>query len=316
MPEIDTTNQKAIIRSGGSIDALQFTFNADDFTRIRELIYKVAGISLSPTKKDLVYSRLARRLRVRRLSSFSAYLRILESGDGTELVEFINALTTNMTSFFREPHHFPILARHIAHLPNRRNFSIWSSASSTGEEPYSIAMTLVEQFGRFDIPVRILATDIDTNVLEKAKQGIYPLDQLSKLPVERLKRFFLRGEGENEGLARIKPELKKLVSFTRINLLDDQWPLKEKFDAIFCRNVMIYFDKPTQYAVLKKMSRHLQPDGLFFAGHSESFQHATDLFRLSGKTVYTLQSRDESVHHRAHDNRLHGGNHNLHPKTA
>lgn len=312
MPEIDTTNQKTIIRPGGGIEMLQFAFTAEDFARIRELIYKVAGISLSPTKKDLVYSRLARRLRVRRLSSFSAYIRILESGDSSELEEFINALTTNMTSFFREPHHFPILARHIAHLSDRRTFSVWSSASSTGEEPYSIAIALVEKFGRFDIPVRILATDIDTNVLEKAKQGIYPIDQLSKLPVERLKRFFLRGEGENEGLARVKPELKKLVSFMRVNLLDEQWPLREKFDAIFCRNVMIYFDKPTQYAVLKKMSRCLQPDGLFFAGHSESFQHATDLFRLSGKTVYTLQNRDETAHHRAHDTRLH----NLQPKTA
>lgn len=311
MPEFDTTYQKTILRQGSAVDALQFEFTVEDFSRIRELIYNVAGISLSPAKKDLVYSRLARRLRTLQLSSFAEYISILDSPNSKEWEEFINALTTNMTSFFREPHHFPILARHIAQLPNRRSFTIWSSASSTGEEPYSIAMALVEQFGRFDIPVRILATDIDTNVLEKARQGIYPLDQLRKLPIERVKRFFLRGGNANEGLTRIKPELKKLVSFMRINLLDEQWPLQEKFDAIFCRNVMIYFDKPTQYAILKKMSRCLQPDGLLFAGHSESFQHATDLFRLSGKTVYTLHNRDDGAFHRPHENR----SHNLHTKS-
>lgn len=304
MPDVVATSPKKILRPDAGIDALQFVFTVDDFSRIKDLIYRAAGISLSPAKKDLVYSRLARRLRVLRISSFSDYIGILESGERKEWEEFINALTTNMTSFFREPHHFPILSRHIAHV-SRRSLNIWSAASSTGEEPYSIAMTMVEHYGRFDIPVKIIATDIDTNVLEKARQGIYPLDQLRKLSTERLRRFFLRGDNENEGLARVKPELRKLVSFMQINLLDEQWPLQERFDAIFCRNVMIYFDKPTQYSVLKKMSRNLQPDGLLFAGHSESFQHAADLFRPTGKTVYTLAASDEATLHHTKDIRHH-----------
>ena len=266
-----------------------YTLTDQDFARIRKLIYRVAGISLAPGKKDLVYSRLARRLRARRLDSFTEYLQLLENGDPAEREEFVNALTTNLTSFFREAHHFPILSQHLATFPKSRPVSIWTCASSTGEEPYSIAMTAVEHFNSYDAPVKILATDIDTNVLEKARQGVYPLDQLKKLSQAQLKRFFLKGEGKQEGFAKVRPELQKMITFRRINLLDPQWPINEKFDAIFCRNVMIYFDKQTQYDILKRVSPYLQPDGLFFAGHSESFHHAVDLFRLCGKTVYSLR---------------------------
>ncbi len=273
-------------RTAGERELYLFPFTSDDFHRIRSLIYRVAGISLAPSKKDLVYSRLARRLRVRQIDSFSAYIRLLEGGDLQEREEFINALTTNMTSFFREAHHFPILSRHLGTLAATKPISIWTCASSSGEEPYSIAMTVVEHFNSFNAPVRILATDIDTNVLEKARQGVYPLDQLKKLSPDQLKRFFLKGDGRNAGLAKVRPELQQLISFRRFNLLDEQWGMRDKFDVIFCRNVMIYFDKDTQYGILKKMQPCMQPHGLFFAGHSESFHHAADLFKVCGKTVY------------------------------
>ena len=267
-------------------DMYVFPFTSDDFHNIRKLIYRVAGISLAPSKHDLVYSRLARRLRNRNINSFAEYIRLVESGDAVEMEAFVNALTTNMTSFFREAHHFPILARHLATLPPRKPISIWSCASSSGEEPYSIAMTAVEHFNSFDNPVRILATDIDTNVLEKAKRGVYPLDQLNKLSPERLKRFFLKGAGKNAGFAKVRPELQQMVTFMRFNLLDDHWSLHGQYDAVFCRNVMIYFDKETQYRVLQKIQPRLHAHGLLFAGHSESFYHASDLFKVCGKTVY------------------------------
>lgn len=286
MSETVQMKKPAFGRTSGERDLYLFPFTSDDFHRIRSLIYRVAGISLAPSKKDLVYSRLARRLRVRQIDSFSAYIRILESGELQEREEFVNALTTNMTSFFRETHHFPILSKHLGTISKSSPISIWTCASSSGEEPYSIAMTVVEHFNTFNAPVRILATDIDTNVLEKARRGVYPLDQLKKIPPDQLKRFFLKGEGRNDGFAKVRPELQQLITFRRFNLLDEQWGLREKFDVIFCRNVMIYFDKNTQYEILKKIQPCMQPHGLFFAGHSESFHHAADLFKMCGKTVY------------------------------
>lgn len=286
MPDSVGAKKTACGNVSGEREVYLFPFTSDDFHRIRGLIHRVAGISLAPSKKDLVYSRLARRLRSRNIDSFSSYINILESGDQQEREEFINALTTNMTSFFREEHHFPILSRHLGTLPKTTPVSIWTCASSSGEEPYSIAMTVVERYGAFNAPVRILATDIDTNVLEKAKRGVYPLDQLQKLSPEQLKRFFLKGEGANAGFAKVRPELQQLITFRRFNLLDEPWGIREKFDVIFCRNVMIYFDKSTQYEILKKMRPCLHTHGLFFAGHSESFHHAADLFTMCGKTVY------------------------------
>jgi chemotaxis protein methyltransferase CheR len=266
-------------------DFQPFRFTQEDFTRIRELIHRSAGISLAPGKKDMVYSRLARRLRARQLDCFADYLQLLDGGDPGEFEAFINALTTNMTSFFREPHHFKILADWLTTLPASRQVSIWSCASSTGEEPYSIAMTAVQALEN-PSRVRVLATDIDTNVLSTAAQGIYPIDQLLKIPPEQYKRFFLKGEGSNQGFARARDELTRLVSFRRLNLLDTIWPMRGKFDIIFCRNVMIYFDKKTQHAILKKLAACLQPDGLLFVGHSENFHSASDLFTICGNTVY------------------------------
>ncbi|QIK38283.1 chemotaxis protein CheR [Caldichromatium japonicum] len=265
----------------------EFVFTQRDFEAIRQLIYEHAGIALGPAKKDMVYSRIARRLRALGLKTFQDYLDILDS-QSDEWTQFINALTTNLTAFFREAHHFPILAEHALELKRRgrQRLRLWSSACSTGEEPYSMAMTLIDAFKTWTPPLEILATDVDTNVLDQAAKGVYPLERLEKLPPEQLKRFFLRGKGAYTGLVRVRPELRALVEFQPLNLLSDSWPMREPFDVIFCRNVMIYFDKPTQARILSRFHTLLRPDGLLFVGHSESLSHVPHLFRLRGKTVY------------------------------
>lgn len=266
----------------------EFDFTDRDFERVRELIYRKAGISLSSGKRDLVYGRLSRRLRALQLTSFEQYLCLLDSGDVEEWQAFTNALTTNFTSFYREPYHFPMLADHVAGLPRHRPVKVWCTASSTGEEPFTIAMTLVELFNSFSPPVRILATDIDTRALATAQQGIYPKERVENLSEEKRRRFFLRGKGAQEGWVRVRPELTALVTFRSLNLLDARWPMRGPFDAIFCRNVMIYFDKATQLRLLERFAPLLARDGLLFAGHSESLHHAAHLFRHRGRTVYEL----------------------------
>lgn len=263
----------------------EFNFTSTDFERVRKLIYQRAGIALADSKQDMVYSRLARRLRVRQLDSFKDYLDGLQDQGSEEWEFFVNALTTNLTSFFREAHHFDRLRDLLLRQPQGAEMLLWSSASSTGEEPYSMAITVLETLGEH-ARVRILASDLDTNVLETARLGIYPIDRIAKLSEERKRRFFLRGSGDREGYCRVREEVRALVSFQQLNLLDPQWALKGPFTAIFCRNVMIYFDKATQYRVLQKMVPLLAADGLLFTGHSESFFHATDLIQPCGRTVY------------------------------
>jgi chemotaxis protein methyltransferase CheR len=266
----------------------EFKFTAQDFQRVQKLIYDHAGISLSDSKQELVYSRLSRRLRATRIKFFVEYLDMLEDGDEAEWEAFTNALTTNLTSFFREPHHFPMLAEHMRKCKGAEPVSLWCSAASTGEEPYSMAMTAVDTFGSFNPPVSIVATDLDTNVLEKAKAGVYPEDRVAKLDPELVKRFFMRGSGRQEGFVRVRQELRDMITFRQLNLLDNGWPVRSPLDAIFCRNVMIYFDKATQLAILKKFVPLLRTEGLLFAGHSESFYHAEEFFKLRNKTVYEL----------------------------
>jgi chemotaxis protein methyltransferase CheR len=275
-------------RDGGE---REFAFTAADFERVRKLIYAHAGISLSAAKQDMVYSRLARRLRETRLKTFGEYLALLERGDRGEWEKFVNSLTTNLTSFFREPHHFPILAEHLKKLQGRSPIKIWCSAASTGEEPYSIAMTVVEAFNSFNTPVTIVASDLDTNVLATAAKGVYPPDRVDKISHERMNRFFVKGSGTQDGSYTVKPELRRMVSFQRLNLLEPNWLVRGPLDVLFCRNVMIYFDKPTQYKILARFAPLMSENGLLFAGHSESFLHAADLFRSQGKTVYELASR-------------------------
>jgi chemotaxis protein methyltransferase CheR len=263
----------------------EFQFSSADFERVRELIYKHAGISLSPIKQDMVYSRLARRLRARGDRTFAEYLDRAQR-DPQEWETFVNSLTTNLTSFFREAHHFDILAERLKKHGGRPTFRIWCSAASTGEEPYSLAITACEAFNTLTPPVQIIATDIDTNVLATAEKGVYGMDRVDRLSKERMQRFFLKGTGGQAGFARVRPELQRLIEFKRINLLDKTWSVQGPFDVMFCRNVMIYFDKPTQHEILKRFMPMLKPEGLLFAGHSESFLHAADIFRSLGRTVY------------------------------
>ena len=264
----------------------EFQYTPGDFERVRRLLYQQAGINLSATKDQMVYSRLARRLRSLRLRSFADYFSYLEQHE-EEWQQFINALTTNLTAFFRENHHFEMLAAHVRkHAHERRPLRIWCSASSTGEEPYSLAMTMIEALGSFAPAVEIIASDIDTGVLTIARTGIYPEDRIEQLEPARKKSFFLRGKGAQRGKVRVRPELQALVEFRQINLLDGNWGIEPGLDVIFCRNVMIYFDKATQNKILERMVHLLRPDGLFFAGHSESFVQATHLVKLIERTVY------------------------------
>ncbi len=266
----------------------EFAFTEKDFNRVCKLIYEHAGISLKSSKQDMVYSRLARRLRANGIDNFRDYLALLESDNKIEWEAFVNSLTTNLTSFFREPHHFPLLAELANKNRKRSSLSLWCSAASTGEEPYSMAMTMVDAFGSYAPPVTIVATDVDTNVLARAEQGIYPVERVEKLASDVVKRFFLRGTGAQAGFVRVRPELRAMITFRPLNLLAGDWPIRGPLDAIFCRNVMIYFDKETQLKILQRFAPLLQSEGLLFAGHSENFHNATHLFRLRGKTVYEL----------------------------
>jgi chemotaxis protein methyltransferase CheR len=261
----------------------EIAFSSDDFQRVRAMIRSMAGIDLNPGKHNMVYSRLSRRLRERGHDSFRSYLDNLQREGPQEHQAFINCLTTNLTAFFREAHHFETLAQALRDPagPVRR---IWSCAASTGEEPYSIAMTAVETLGH-QHGVKIEASDIDTNVIATAQAGVYALDAVQALGEARLRRFFLKGAGANAGKARVKPELRSAVAFKSFNLLAPQWDAGPH-DAVFCRNVMIYFDRTVQRQVLEQLHRCIRPDGWLFVGHSENFTDHRDLFTLVGKTVY------------------------------
>lgn len=268
----------------------QFDFRDADFTRVRKMIYERAGISLGTHKREMVYSRLARRLRALRLQDFGSYLDRLENvPEAAEWEDFVNALTTNLTAFFRESHHFPILADFAQKRAGP--VSVWCCAASTGEEPYSIAIALAEALGPRVSGCSVLATDIDTNVLNRARAAVYPAERVAKMEESRLKRFFLKGRGANAGQVRVRPEIAGMVRYETLNLLAPTWPLSELFDVIFCRNVMIYFDKPTQAKILERFVPLLKPGGLLFAGHSENFTYINRDFRLRGQTVYECASK-------------------------
>jgi len=262
----------------------EFVWTNADFARVQALIYQRAGISLHDGKHAMVYSRLSRRLRDTGHTSFHDYLCWLETHDGPEWQEFVNALTTNLTAFFREQHHFEIFASHLRSRPSA-NWRVWCNAASTGEEPYSIVITALEALGA-NASFKLTASDIDSRVLATAAQGVYRLDSVKGLSPERLQKFFLKGKGGNAGMVRAKPELRRAIDFMSVNLIRDDWPFKEPFDVVFCRNVMIYFDAPTQRRVLERIHRVLKPGGMLFVGHAENFSESKDLFTLRGKTVY------------------------------
>ncbi|MEP7297788.1 MAG: CheR family methyltransferase [Burkholderiales bacterium] len=265
----------------------EFSFQTSDFERVRSLIYARAGISLHAGKQAMVYSRLSRRLRETGHKSFGSYLQWLEAAKGAdgddEWQEFVNCLTTNLTSFFREAHHFEVLADALK-ARSGRPLRIWCNAASTGEEPYTLAMTALEALGP-NAPVKIVASDIDTKVLATAARGIYPADSRG-LNSERQRRHFLRGTGDKQGFMRAKPELAQMIEFRALNLMDERWSLGDPFDIVFCRNVMIYFDHETQRRVLGRIHSVMKAGSLLFVGHSENFTEAKELFRLQGKTVY------------------------------
>jgi len=267
----------------------QFQLTPSDFERIRRLIYARAGISLHEGKQAMVYSRLSRRLRELRHANFASYLDALERGTGAageeEWQEFINSLTTNLTSFFREEHHFHALHEELS-AKRGRPIRIWCNAASTGEEPYSIAMTAAEALGAAVSQVSLLCTDIDTKVLQKAQRGVYDAE-CKGLSLERLKRHFLKGTGRNEGSIRVKPELAKMPQFRVFNLMSPQWSgLGEAFDIVFCRNVMIYFDNDVRQALVSEMERLVRPGGLVFVGHAETLSGLKTSLQVVTPSVY------------------------------
>ena len=267
----------------------EFRFTDRDFQYLRQLVNRETGIVITAAKREMVYSRLSRRLRALSLTDFEDYCRVLERDEQGELNAFINAITTNLTSFFREPHHFDHLQNIVVpDLLNKnaasRRIRIWSAGCSTGEEPYSIAIAMAEVLPD-DWDCRILATDIDTDVLMKAERGIYPLERVASLPQSRLKRWFSRGSGTNQGLTRVGPELREMITFRRLNLMEE-WPVNGPIDVLFCRNVVIYFDKETQRSIFDKFAERMAENSRLFIGHSESLFKITNRFELIGQTIY------------------------------
>ncbi|HEX5458651.1 MAG TPA: protein-glutamate O-methyltransferase CheR [Steroidobacteraceae bacterium] len=268
----------------------EFVFGDEDFQALRVLVKSLTGIHLSQQKRELVYGRLARRLRALQLRSFAEYRERL-TRDEREVAELCNAITTNLTSFFREPHHFQYLRDHVlaplAADPGRgRRLRIWSAGCSTGEEPYSIAMAVLEALPdpeRWD--VKILATDLDSEVLDRARRGVYPAERTANVSPERLTRFFTERQ-EAGGLCRqIAPHVAALVTFKQLNLIHEL-PMRGPLDAIFCRNVVIYFDKETQRELFARIARLQRSGDLLFLGHSESLFKVCDSYALIGKTIH------------------------------
>jgi chemotaxis protein methyltransferase CheR len=263
-----------------------------DFDCLRKIARDRTGFFLSEDKFNLLYSRLFRRVRTLGLSSFEEYCNYLKKdGAEQEVLELTNAITTNLTAFFRENHHFRFLSERVfPELLERNSGSarvrIWSAGCSTGEEPYSLSITLHEsQLGSLGWDFRILASDVDSGALDHASQGIYPQERVGGVEKSRLRKWFLRGKGRRRELVCVKPEVRSLVDFSRVNLLED-WVLPEPMDIIFCRNVIIYFDKPSKISLLERFADVLKPGGYLFMGYSESLLRLTDRFELVGTTVY------------------------------
>ncbi|TWO70620.1 methyltransferase domain-containing protein [Caenimonas sedimenti] len=255
-----------------------------EFVLACQLINEYAGIKLGPHKRYMVHNRLTRRLRARGMDSFSDYMALVQNDVAGEREAFVNALTTNLTAFFREPHHFELLAARARQhrAAERRPMRVWCSACSTGEEAWSIAMTLREAA----CPAEIVASDIDTEALDKASAGVYPTERAAALPAERLKAHLLRGVGANDGWVSVRPELRTSVQFMQLNLQSPQWPAMEPFDVVFCRNVVIYFDREAQKRLLNRFATVLRPRGLLVVGHAESFPAGHPAFRACGRTAY------------------------------
>jgi len=260
-----------------------------EFELFKHLIYQQVGITLDAPKKTLLVSRLGKRLRDLKLPSYQAYYDCVSAQDGEEeLMKLLDLVSTNKTDFYREPVHFDFLRDQVLpEVQSAKTLRIWSSASSSGEEPYTIAMTLFEaipDISRWDI--KILASDISTRVLAKASSGIYEEERVSQLPQDLVQRHFLRGKGPRAGKLQVRPQIGRLVAFRRINLMDPTFPIRSPLDVIFCRNVMIYFDRSTQAKLMEKFFRYLRPGGYLFIGHSESLQWIDHEFTYLRPTIY------------------------------
>ncbi len=267
----------------------EFHFTREDFDFLRKLSNEHSGILVPDDKFDMFYSRLSKRLRLLGFTDFRQYCKYLKNNPDQEFTEFINAVTTNLTSFFREKHHFDYLESVVIPEILKRNalnkkVRIWSAGCSTGEEPYSLAITLKRKIPT-DWDVRILATDLDTNVLQVAAQGVYMDDRIAGLPSEIVKNWFKKGKGHNMRKVRVHPDLQSIITFRQLNLIKD-WPFHKPFDCIFCRNVLIYFDRQTKQNLAQRYSQLLASGSRLFIGHSESLHQLNTDFELIGNTIY------------------------------
>jgi chemotaxis protein methyltransferase CheR len=270
----------------------EFPYTRGDFEFLRKVASDRTGIVISEDKFNMFYARLSRRVRELRLSSFKEYCDYLqEERADKETLELINAITTNQTAFFRENHHFEYLSQKVIPELSRRNSNtgkirIWSAGCSTGEEPYSISMVLHESvLLEEDWDVGISASDVDSSALDRASRGVYPEERIVGIKRRRLHRWFLKGKGVQQGMVCLKPEVRSLIVFSLLNLTED-WVLPEPMDVIFCRNVIIYFDKETKAKLIDRFANALKTGGYLFLGHSESLFQVTDRFELVGNTIY------------------------------
>lgn len=272
-----------------AVKARGFQITDGEFKRFSELVYRESGIVLKEHKRSLLISRLSRRLRQLGLKTFQAYYEYVVGKGGTqEFIQMLDAISTNKTDFFREPHHFEFLRdRILPALDPVKQIRVWSAGCSTGEEPYTIAMTVCDGVtAPLQWDCRILASDLSTDVLEQAAAGVYDIERLQGLPAAVIRRHFLKGRGSCKGRLKVKPHLSDMVVFRRINFMNERYPIKTPLDIIFCRNVMIYFDRPTQERLVARFHRYLKPGGYLFIGHSESLQWVRHSFSNAGPTIY------------------------------
>ncbi|MBK8971172.1 MAG: chemotaxis protein CheR [Hahellaceae bacterium] len=271
-------------------ESREFNFTWAHFEHLRKISMSHTGIQVPDIKQEMFYARLSKRVRALRLNDFDQYIRYLEDNWDSEGTPFINALTTNLTSFFRENHHFNFLKKTVvaaAQQKKQRSIKIWSAGCSTGEEPYSIAMTMTEACSGTGVEWELTATDLDTDVLARAQRGVYALDRIEGIDQDKKKRFFMKGTGPRAGYVRVKEELRNKIQFRQLNLIKPI-DMGDRYDVIFCRNVVIYFDRDTKVKLVEQFVRHLQPKAYLIMGHSESLHGISNAFEGLGNTIYQL----------------------------